>query len=472
MLSKIKGLFGAQDMTVGSPLSVLLKFSIPLLIGNLAQQLYNTVDAIVVGQYVGDNALAAVGAANPILFLLLALFMGVSTGAGIIVSQYFGAKNREMLSKTVGNVITLTIITTAIVMLVGMLITVPILSALNTPADIIDDAANYLFIICAGFLGCAFYNMISGILRGMGDSIMPLIYLLIACGLNIVLDILFVAGFRMGVPGVAWATIIAQAISAAFCIFRLFGMKAVLDMGVRYLKPDKSLTCNILRIGMPSGLTQAIFSCAGIVVQSLTNSFGNAVITTSTVVMRVDGFAMLPNFTYGMAMTTYVGQNIGGGKHDRVHSSAKVGLKIALVTSVILVACLILFGESLMRIFTNTDQVVDLGMRMMRMMAVGYVAVAITQVLMGIMRGAGDTVTPMIISILSTVIIRIPVAYLLAALTRTAELPTGAPESIFISLMVSWVAGALLTVVFYRIGAWKKKAKKLGIGSTDEIQEN
>lgn len=464
MLEKFKSLFGAQDMTVGNPSSVLLKFAIPLLIGNLAQQLYNTVDAIVVGHYIGDTALAAVGAANPILNLLLALFMGVSTGAGIIVSQYYGAKNREMLSKTVGNVIFLTFVITGIVMAVGMLVSYPILLFLATPADIIGAATDYLLIIFLGFIGCSFYNMISGILRGLGDSVMPLIYLLLACGLNIVLDIVFVAYFKMGVAGVAWATITAQFISAIFCVLRLCKMHDVLDVKKKYLRPDKALVWNIVRIGMPSGLTQAIFSCAAIAVQSLTNSFGTAVIATSTVVMRVDGFAMLPNFTFGMAMTTYVGQNVGGRKTDRVNGSARVGLKLALITSVILVTCLILFGESLMRIFTNTPEVIDLGMRMMRMMAVGYVGVAVTQVLMGIMRGAGDTVTPMIISLISTVAIRVPVAYLMAYFTRSAALPNGNPESIFYSLMISWTIGALITIFFYRRGNWRKKSDKLGIG--------
>ena len=456
-------------MTVGHPTSVLLKFAIPLLIGNLAQQLYNTVDAIVVGKYIGDSALAAVGAANPILNLIIALFMGVSAGAGIIVSQYYGAKQRDMLSKTVGNVITLTVIVSVVATVLGCAIAYPFLSFTETPQAIIADASSYLTIIMVGFVGCAFYNMISGILRGMGDSLMPLVFLLLACGLNIGLDILFVAVIKMGVVGVAWATIIAQLVSAVFCMIRLVRMTDVLDVNRHMLKPDKKLILQILRIGMPSGITQAIFSCAQLVVQSLTNSFGTAVIATTTVVMRVDGFAMMPNFTFGMAMTTYVGQNIGASKWDRVHKSTRVGLKISLITCGLLVGALLIFGEGLMRIFTNTDEVVVLGMNMIRLMAVGYMGVAVTQVLMGIMRGAGDTVTPMIISLITTIVLRIPVAYGMAYLTRSEALPTGAPESIFVSLLVSWTLGAIITIIFYRLGKWKNKAAKLGIGKADEI---
>lgn len=453
----LKAFFGAQDMTVGNPTTVLLKFSLPLLLGNFVQQLYNTVDAIVVGYYIGDNALAAVGAANPILNLLLSLFMGVATGAGIVVAQYFGAKDRKMLSASVGNILFLTIVTSVFVSVVGVVAAHPFLVLLQTPDSILSDASAYLVIFMAGFLGCAFYNMGSGILRGLGDSVMPLIYLIVCCGVNIVLDIAFVAGFKMGVAGASLATVIAQMISAVLCMVRLARMRDVLDVNLRLLRPEKNLCWRVIRIGMPAGLTQAVFSCAALVVQSLTNTFGEAVIAANTVIMRVDGFAMMPNFSFGNAMTTYVGQNIGAGEHKRVHESARYGLMIALITCGILVFCLLFLGEYLMRAFTSTEVVIDLGVRMLRLLAVGYMAVAVTQVLSGIMRGAGDTVTPMVISIVTTVIVRVPVAYLLAALTKSEASPAGAPESLFISMLISWVLGAVLSAIFYARGKWKTK---------------
>ena len=453
----LKAFFGAQDMTVGNPTTVLLKFALPLLLGNFVQQLYNTVDAIVVGYYIGDSALAAVGAANPILNLLLSLFMGVATGAGIVVAQYFGAKDRKMLSASVGNILFLTIVTSVFVSVVGVVASRPFLDLLQTPDSIIDGASAYLMIFMAGFLGCAFYNMGSGILRGLGDSVMPLIYLIICCGVNIVLDIAFVAGLRMGVAGASLATVIAQVISAVLCMVRLARMHDVLDVNLHLLRPDKSLCWRVIRIGMPAGLTQAIFSCAALVVQSLTNTFGEAVIAANTVIMRVDGFAMMPNFSFGNAMTTYVGQNIGAGEHKRVHESARYGLRIALITCALLVLCLLFLGEYLMRAFTSTEVVIDLGVRMLRLLAVGYLAVAVTQVLSGIMRGAGDTMTPMVISIVTTVVVRVPVAYLLAYLTKSEASPAGAPESLFISMMVSWVLGAILSSIFYARGKWKTK---------------
>jgi putative MATE family efflux protein len=473
MKFSLKTLFGAQDMTVGNPTAVLLKFAIPLLIGNFAQQLYNTVDAIVVGHYIGDTALAAVGAANPILNLLLSLFMGVATGAGIIVAQFFGAKDRQMLSKSVGNILFLTVVVGVAVTLIGTLAARPFLVLLDTPAEILQGASDYLAIFMIGFIGCAFYNMGSGILRGLGDSVMPLIYLLICCVINIVLDVAFVAVFHMGVAGVALATIIAQFVSAVLCLVRLRRMRSVLDVNLKLMRPDRRLCARVVTIGMPAGLTQAVFSCAALVVQSLTNTFGTSVIAASTVIMRVDGFAMMPNFSYGNAMTTYVGQNVGARKTQRVHESARYGLKIALITCALLVLCILFFGEALMRAFTSTPEVIDIGVRMLRLLAVGYMAVAVTQVLSGIMRGAGDTVTPMLISIITTVAVRVPIAYLLAHFTKSAAQPAGAPESLFISLMVSWVLGAVLSAVFYKKGAWKKKAGAvMGAALPDEPAQN
>ena len=457
-MEKIRRLFGAQDMTVGKPLHNLAAFSIPLLIGNLAQQMYNTVDSIVVGRYVGDSALAAVGASGPLLNLLLLLFMGISTGAGILVSQYFGAKRGEELTATVGTCLTLTFIASVIIMILGPLLTRPLMTLLDTPADIYEMAVDYLNIIFIGIIGCGYYNIVSGILRGMGDSISPLLFLIVACLLNIVLDVLFVAYFGMTADGVALATVIAQGVSAVLCLWRLSRMGGLLRLRLRSLVPDKQMTQRTIQLGLPSGLTQAIFSMAAIVVQALTNSFGTSVIACTIVVMRVDGFAMMPNFTFGMAMTTFVGQNVGAGRMDRVKEGVKEGVRMSLIIAAVLVACILLFGDGLMRMFTDTQEVVQLGVHMMRILALGYIAMAVTQALSGVMRGAGDTMTPMWISIITTVVIRVPIAYGLAYLTRSEARPAGSPDSIYISLLVAWISGALITTAFYRRGKWRDKA--------------
>lgn len=394
MGGKLKALFAQTDMTVGKPWKQIVIFTIPMLIGNIAQQLYNTVDSIVVGKYVGDNALAAVGSASPILNLLLVLFIGISMGTSIMVSQFFGAKDRESLSKTIGSTITLTAVSSLIIMVLGSVTIRPLLKMLNTPASIIDWCTSYLLILIVGIMGVAYYNMFCGILRGLGDSLSALVYLLVATVINIVLDLWFVAGLQMGVAGVALATVIAQMVSAVLCFFKLKRMTDVFDLKFKYLKPDMENIMTILRLGLPSGITQAIFSMAMVVVQSLTNSFGEMVIAANVIIMRVDGFAMMPNFSFGTAMTTYSGQNVGAREFDRVHKGAKQGTIIAAGTSAAITGLILIFGKYLMGIFTNTSELVTLSANMMKILAVGYIAMAVTQSLSGVMRGAGDTMTP------------------------------------------------------------------------------
>lgn len=457
-MKRVKNLFTPKDLTEGTPWKRIVSFSIPMLIGNLAQQFYNTADSIIVGKYIGDNALAAVGSASPILNLLLVLFVGISVGASIMVSQYFGAKDKEKLSHTIGICITLTGITSLMIMLFGPIITGPLLKLLNTPSSIVNWSADYLNIFFIGIAGFAFFNILSGILRGLGDSISALVFLLISTVLNVALDILFLAEFNMGVQGVALATIIAQAFSAILTILRLIKSKEHFDLSLEMLKPSKEYTSQIIKLGLPSGLTQAIFSLAMIIVQSLTNSFGESVIAANVIIMRVDGFAMMPNFSFGSAMTTFAGQNIGANRLYRVEKGSKQGTVIAMIVSASITVLLLLFGRSLMGIFTDTEELVDLSMRMMQILAIGYVAMAVTQSLSGVMRGAGDTMTPMWISLITAVVIRVPIAYGLAYYTRSVEHPTGKPESVFISLLLSWIIGAVITAFLYKKGNWRKKS--------------
>lgn len=457
-MTTLKKLFGPVDMTTGTPWKKIALFTIPMIIGNIAQQLYNTVDSIVVGKFVGDNALAAVGSASPIFNLLLVLFIGISVGTSVMVSQYFGAKEREQLSKTIGCCITLTAIASVFIMLIGSFIVCPLLELLHTPDSIIDWCTSYLTVLFWGISGVAYYNILSGVLRGLGDSVSALLYLLVATVINIVLDLWFVAGLGLGVFGVALATAIAQAISALLCFIKLSRMQELFDMKPKYLRVDGEHTMTMIRLGLPSGLTQAIFSMAMIIVQSLTNSFGEMVIAANVIIMRVDGFAMMPNFSFGTAMTTYSGQNVGAKRYDRAEEGDRQGTIMAMAVSASITVLILIFGKYLMGIFTSTTELVDLSVHMMRILAVGYIAMAVTQSLSGVMRGAGDTMTPMWISLFTTVVVRVPVAYGISWLTRTAELPNGRSECIFISLLMSWTLGAIITFVFYRIGGWKKKA--------------
>ena len=453
----LKSMFAAKDMTEGAPWKRILEFSIPMLIGNVAQQLYNTADSIIVGYYVGDNALAAVGSAMPILNLLLALFVGVATGAGIVVSQRFGAKDRKGLTEAIGNCIALSVIASIVIMIVGPMISMPLLKLLGTPESIIYWCADYLNIYFWGIVGFFFYNMLSGVLRGLGDSLSALGFLLVAAALNVVLDIYFVASLDMGVAGVSLATVISQAISAVFCYIKLAKMTDSFDLGLKTMKLIPSVAGNILKIGIPSGITQAIMATAGMVVLNLTNAMGEMVIACNVIVMRVDGFAMMPNMTFGQTMSVYTGQNYGAHKYDRVGLGVRHGGNIAVWTSAAITLILMFCSPVLFGFFTDTPELIELATKMIRIMAVGYICISITQVTGGVMRGCGETVTPMWVSIIQTILIRVPVAYLLAYLTRSPEYPHGNPIALFGSMVISWTLGMIISVIVFKFGKWRKK---------------
>jgi len=463
LMKKLRDLFGAQDMTVGSPMSCLLKFSIPLLIGNLAQQMYNTVDAMVIGQSAwGDNGLAAVGLAGPIVNLLLVLFMGISTGASILSAQYFGAKDRPTLNRCVGASLFLIAASGLIMMAAGYFLS-PWLIGLTTPPnpEVGEGATAYPPIFFLGTLGSGMYNIISGILRGLGDSMMPLLFLVIACVLNIFLDLTFVD--NMGVAGVALATIIAQGVSAMLCLWRVCHIRHICDVEMKHvIHPDKTLMLKIGALGLPSGITQAIFSTSAIIVQKLANDLGAAMVAANTAIMRVDGFAMMPNFTFGTAATTYIGQNVGAGRAERLKPGLKAMLLLGLISSTVLVSAILLFGTNIIGWFTQTELTIQLGVQGLQTLAFGYICFSVTQVLQGTMRGAGETQVPMYISIIGTVILRMPLAYLMAFLTRNEQWPNGQPIALFGSLLISWVLSMLMTIASYRMKFWRRKLGSLG----------
>ena len=457
--AKLKRYFAPMDMTEGNSLKQILRFSIPLLIGNFAQQMYSTVDAIVVGNYIGDNALGAVGLSFPILMLIFALFIGISTGAGITVSQYFGARNRLMLDRAVGSIIILSLLAGLVCTAVGVFLSEPLLRLLGTPAEMLPMAAMYQKIYFAGIISLVYFNILSGVLRGLGDSVSPLLYLLIASGLNIVLDILFVTRFNMTTDGVALATVISQTLAAILAYRRLKRMTDVLEVSRATLKLDRGVVKKIFKLGLPLGAMQAVFSVQMILVQALMNSMGPVVVTTFTAIMRVDGFIMMPNFTFAAAATTFTAQNFGAKKLDRIHRGRQDVLKIALSISVILMGCLLLFGRQLMNVFTDTEAVVALGARALRILAAGYVVFAVMQTFVGVMNGMSQTTIPMIMAIVTTLAVRLPLAYLLAYLTRSAAWPNGNPDALYFSQLAAWVFNTMVTAVIFKWGKWRKRAE-------------
>lgn len=450
LMKRINTFFKPIDMTEGNPLKNIILFIIPLLVGNIAQQLYHTVDSIIIGNFIGDNALAAVGMVAPIINLFLVLFMGISVGTGIMTAQYFGAKDGEKLSRTIASCIVLTLIISVIIMLSAPYISKPILNFIKAPATIYEWSNQYLQIMLLGVSGTAFFNIFSGIMRGMGNSTDSLIYLLIATFINIFLDTLFVAVFKLEVVGVAIATIISQVFTAILCVRKVLKKNSLYTVTANSFKNNHHFYIKIIKYGIPNGITQVIMSFSLIAVQSLTNSFGETFIAASVVLKMVDGFAMLPSMSFGAALSTYVGQNIGAKRYDRVRIGSKKGSQFAILISCILTLSILIFGPYLMAFFTDTQEVIRLAMRMMYILSIGYIMATIIQCLGGIMRGSGFMVGPMIVTFVSTVVIRVPLAYFIAYITKSAQFPMGRCESVYISLLISWIIGAVLSYLLFK----------------------
>jgi len=442
-------MFSAIDMTKDKPWKKLLLFTLPLLVGNVFQQLFSTVDAIMLGHFDGDYALAAVSSVMSIFFLILVLMMGISMGAGVMVAQYFGAKRREELSYTIGTSIALTAMLGAFLMAVGPRVTRPLLIFLDTPPHILDYGVTYINVLLWGVLGMSYFNMLSGVLRGVGDTFSPLIYLAFSSLLNIALNFLFIGVLGLGVMGAAIGTVIAQSASALLCLRRLLKMRDIFELGWRHLPPKKEYVRKVMKLGLPTGMSQAVFAVAMMVVQPLANRF-EMFLAANLIVMKVDGFVMMPNFSFGNAMTVFAGQNMGAGKVERVSQGTKQCLIMAVGTAAIMVAVIMLFGRQIAGLFTQTEEVLDMSLRFLRILAFGYLAFSVNMVLLGTIRGAGDAVTPMWASLINTVVIRVPLAYLLVYLI-------GEPVALIYSLLVSWVTITLFSVISYRIGRWRTK---------------
>ena len=473
MFKKFRLLFGAQDMTQGNPLGVMMRFAVPLLIGNIAQLAYNFVNAIVVGRMVNSNALSAVGAAAPIQQLFFVFFMTVGTGVSVMIAQYFGAKDKDNFDKTVGTAITATLIVTVFITLIGIPCIVPILNTTKvTDPEMFRFAREYLFIMFLGTVGNGFYNVLSGILRGMGEAVFPLFVLIGTSILNVVLVLFFVGVVKMEVAGAALATIICQYLSAAACLIRLMKMKNV-TITRELLRPKKEILKRIARIGLPSGVQQCILSVSSMFVQSLINSVvivdpsGVALTTVFTAInaaiTQVDQFSTLPNQAFSMAGSTFAGQNIGAGRLDRVRLGFKIILTTSLVVSGALVILISIFSGNLISLFVdvsnpNRDLIIHHGIRMQRIMVWCYLATAFTQSSSGVLRGAGDTMPMMIITIIGTVGMRMPMAYIMVRSFPSETFPAGNPAGVYWSMLICFSLVAIASFVYYLTGRWKSKA--------------
>ena len=440
--SKNRGL-----MTEGVIWKEILLFSIPLLLGNLFQQLYNAVDSVVVGNYIGAQALAAVGSSAPVINLLVSFFMGLAVGAGVIISRYFGARKKEELHIAVHTSLALTFAAGLVMTLIGVLISPYVLQWVGTPSDVMESSVLYLRIYFLGILSVMVYNMGSGILRAVGDSRNPLYFLIVSSVTNIILDMLFVIVFHMGIAGVGWATLIAQTISAVLTMLLLMRTKEEYQVKLKHIRFHKHMLYEIVRLGLPSGLQNAIVSFSNVIVQSNINAFGSLAMAGCGSYTKIDGFAILPVMSYSMALTTFTGQNMGAKKYDRVKQGAKTGILMSVITIVCISALLLILGPNILAIFSSDPTVINYGLYMMHVLAPGYIFLAISHAFNGIIRGAGITTVPMIVMVTCWCGLRM--AWILTSVPLFHDIGV-----VFMGWPLTWIASALWLFLYYRKGSW------------------
>lgn len=393
-------------MTQGSIWRQLLQFSIPMAIGLLFQQLYNTVDTIVVGRFVGKEALAAVGSTSSIINMLVGLCAGLSTGASVIISQHYGAHNGEKLSQAVHTTAVMTLILCVAATGLGVLIVEPMLRIMAMPMDVFPQAKEYLLIYFAGIAGLLIYNMGSGILRAVGDSTRPLYFLCISAVTNIVLDLLFVIRFGLGIAGVAYATILSQFLSAGLVTFSLSHTDAPYRIRWKRLALRKEPLKSILSVGFPSGIQQAITSFSNVFVQAYINAFGSACMAGWSSYNKLDVFLLIPVQSIALASTTFVGQNYGAGQLRRARQGVRDSLTMSLIITAILSALLIVCDQWMLLLFTTDQEVITFGERFITLIAPFYITICFNQIFAGALRGVGDGRTPMLIMLASFVVFR------------------------------------------------------------------
>ena len=430
-------------MTQGVIWKQLLLFALPLMVGNLFQQLYNTVDSIVVGNFVGKEALAAVGSVGPIINSLIGFFTGLATGAGVVSSQAYGAKNSEKVSRTVHTTLSLTLLLCLLFTFVGIAMTPMMLRLMSTPEDVFGESAAYLRIYFAGVSGLMIYNMGAGILRAVGDSRRPLYFLIFSACTNTVLDLLFVAVRRWGIAGVAWATVLSQVISAVLIMIVLMRTDGPYRLELKKLRLEIPILREVVQVGLPAAIQQMITSISNVFVQSYINMFGSSVMAGWSAYSKIDQFMMLPMMSVSLAATTYVGQNRGAGRLDRIKKGANTAFFMSLTVSLLAMAPLLIFAPSLVGLFNSEAEVLSYGVLFIRTLSPFYMLCCINQVYASSLRGLGNTRAPMFIMLGSFVVFRQIYLFIVSRVHPTVL-------AVGMGYPAGWMLCSLLIYCYYR----------------------
>ena len=438
-------------MTEGGIFKNLLLFAVPLILGNLLQQLYNTADSIIVGNFLGSNALAAVGSSGSPIFLLIGFSQGVAVGAGVVVAQYLGAKDREDAQIAVHTSLAIAAILGVVLTVGGILVCRSLLVWMNTPAEVLEDAVTYMRIYFGGVLFSVIYNMAAGILNAAGNSRRSVLYLACASITNIILDLVFIAGLKMGVAGAAIATDISQLVSCVLSLRFLMKVDADYKVELSSVRPDKRMTSRIIRIGLPTGIQNMVISFSNVLVQSSVNSYGAAAMAGFAAYMKIDGFNILPVTSFSMAATTFVGQNYGAGNLKRVKKGTWVTLAMGVLYTLCTGALLLVFQNPIMHLFTSDETVVSFGCIAMHYFCPFYFLLSILHGMAGAVRGTGKSVPPMVVLLLSLCLFRVAWIQFILPFFHSIE-------GVFVLYPVSWGLGAVLMVLYTWRANWMEHA--------------
>ena len=439
-----------KDLTKGKESSLILKFALPMLFGNVFQQLYNVVDSIIVGNFIGKEALAAVGASFPLIFAFLSLIIGIASGSTIVISQYFGAKEIEKVKRTIDTLFIFLFFASIVISIVGIIFSENIFRFLKLPEEVIPQAKIYFNIFIGGVIVSFGFNGTSAILRGLGDSKTPLYFLIVSTFANIAFDLLFVLVFKWGIAGVAIASVLAQGGAFLTAVIYLNRKHEIIQFSLTNLIFDKTIFKKSLRIGLPTGIQQTFVAIGMTALIGIVNRFGTNVIAAYSVVMRIGSLATLPAMNFAQALSTFVGQNIGARKMERVNTGLIATLKMSSLVSLGVSAFVLLGATFLMNLFTNDPEVIRIGKEYLLIVGGFYVVFSAMFIISGVMRGAGDTLIPMFLSLISLWIIRIPGAWILS--DHFGEI------GIWWSMPIGWIVGLILSFAYYLTGNWKKKA--------------
>lgn len=439
-----------EPMTSGSIWKKMVFFALPVLLGNLFQQMYNTVDSLIVGNFLGSSALAAVSSSGSLIFMLIGFLSGIASGAGVIVARRFGAGDREGLHKAVHTTVALGIVSGILMTVVGVLLSPQILRWMDTPESVMPGSVAYLQIYFCGSLGFVMYNIFVGILQAVGDSRHPLYYLIVSSVVNLVLDIVFIGFVKTGVGGAALATVISQMVSAFLCLLQMVRSKEIYRLELKRIAFDGEMLREIIRIGLPSGVQNSIIAFANVVVQSNINAFGEMAMAGYGAYTKVEGFGFLPITSFTMALTTFVGQNLGAKQYDRTRKGAKFGILVTVVLAELIGIVVFIFAPQMIAAFDATPEVIAFGIDKSRTAALFYCLLAYSHAIAAVMRGAGKAMVPMVVMMAFWCVVRVTFLSITVPLTHSIQM-------VYWVYPLTWALSSLTFFYYYKKANWMSR---------------